>query len=95
MLRQVEERLELEHKGSGRPETFQHLKQFIAGDGSGESGASVAESRGISEGAVKVAVHRLRKRFRMVLRDEIAQTVVDPSEVDEELRHLYAALAGG
>jgi RNA polymerase sigma-70 factor (ECF subfamily) len=94
MLQEVEKRLEREHEASGKLEVFAALKPFIAGDGSGAGYAEVGESLGMSEGAVKVAVHRLRKRFRMVLSDEIAQTVSDPDEVEEELRHLCAALAG-
>ena len=47
-----------------------------------------------SEGAVKVAVHRLRTRYRELLRDEIADTVAGPNEVEEELRNLFAALSG-
>jgi RNA polymerase sigma-70 factor (ECF subfamily) len=52
----------------------------------------VARVLGSSETAVKMAVHRLRRRFREVLRAEIAQTVAHPNEVDDELRHLFAAL---
>jgi RNA polymerase sigma-70 factor (ECF subfamily) len=47
---------------------------------------------GISEGAVKVGVHRLRKKFRDVVRDEIAQTVSSDEEIEEELRHLWSAV---
>jgi hypothetical protein len=49
---------------------------------------------GMSEGAVKVAAHRLRLRYRELLREEIANTVTGPGEVEEELRHLFAALGG-
>jgi RNA polymerase sigma-70 factor (ECF subfamily) len=49
---------------------------------------------GMSEGAVKVAVHRLRRQFRDVVRDEIAQTVSSPEEIDDELRHLWSAVRG-
>jgi hypothetical protein len=49
----------------------------------------------LGEGAVKSAVHRLRGRYRQVLREEIAQTVAGPGEVEEELRHLFAVLARG
>ena len=48
----------------------------------------------MSEGAVKVAVHRLRQRYRDLLRAEIANTVAGPNEVDEELRYLFSVLAG-
>ena len=52
----------------------------------------VAEALGMSEGAVKVAVHRLRRRYRELLKEEIAQTVADPAEIDDELRELFAAV---
>jgi RNA polymerase sigma-70 factor (ECF subfamily) len=48
----------------------------------------------MDEGTLRVAVHRLRKRYRELLRDEIAQTLAEPGQVDEELRSLLAALAG-
>jgi RNA polymerase sigma-70 factor (ECF subfamily) len=47
----------------------------------------------MNEGAVRVAVHRLRKRYRDALRDRIAQTVADPADVDQEMRELLASLA--
>ena len=52
----------------------------------------VAEVMQLSEGAVKVAVHRLRKRYRALLREHVAETVSDESEIDDEIRHLIAAL---
>ena len=52
----------------------------------------VPEELGMTEGAVKVAVHRLRRRYRELLKEEIAQTVADPAEIDEELRELFAAV---
>jgi len=55
---------------------------------------AIAARLGISEGAARVAVHRLRKRFREVFREQIAQTVSSPAEIDEEVAHLVAALAG-
>ena len=54
--------------------------------------SETAKRLGLSEGALKVAVHRLRKDFRRVLRAEITETVADPSEIDDELRHLVTAL---
>jgi RNA polymerase sigma-70 factor (ECF subfamily) len=56
--------------------------------------ADIAGTLGTSEGAVKVAVHRLRQQYRDLLRAEIAQTVASPAEVEDELRSLFAALAG-
>jgi len=54
----------------------------------------LAAGLGMNEAAVKVAVHRLRKRYRQLLRAEIANIVADPEQADDELRHLFAALAG-
>jgi len=56
--------------------------------------ARLAEQLSVSEAAARMAVHRLRKQFRQVFREEIAQTVADPTEVEAEIRHLIAALAG-
>ena len=56
--------------------------------------AEIALSLAMSEGAVKVAVHRLRQRYRQLLREEIAQTVATPAEIDEELRNLFRAVSG-
>ena len=54
--------------------------------------AGVAERLGLSEGAARVAVHRLRKRFRAIYREEISQTLSEGADLDAELRHLAAAL---
>jgi len=94
ILREVEMRLLREHEAAGKGELFAALKQFVPGGGGGKSYAEIGATLGISEGAVKVAVHRLRKRFKMVLHDEIEQTVNDPALVEEELRDLRAALVG-
>jgi hypothetical protein len=48
----------------------------------------------MTEGAVKTAVHRLRRRYRELLRDEIAQTVTEPGQIDEEIQQLFGALQG-
>lgn len=92
ILREVEERLAREHEAAGKAGLFAALKQYIPGDTGGPGYAETGAALGMTEGAVKVAVHRLRKRFKMVLREEIAQTVNDPELVDEELQHLRAAL---
>jgi RNA polymerase sigma-70 factor (ECF subfamily) len=55
--------------------------------------AEVAIELGLTEGAVKVAVHRLRRQFRDLLRQEIEQTVSSASEVESEMRHLWSAVA--
>lgn len=79
--------LEAEH--AGKAETFATLKPWLAG-GAETSQAEAARALGMSETAVKVAIHRLRARFRELIRAEVAATVGDPAEVTEELRHLIA-----
>ncbi len=78
-----------------KAERFEALRPYLAGGGGDAAAVSyreVGEPLGMSETAVKVAVHRLRQRYRDILRDEIAQTVEDPSEIDDEIRRLMAAV---
>ena len=76
----------------GRLPVFDALKGFIWGDQTTLSYAEAGAQLGLTEGAVKVAVHRLRGRYRELLRAEIAKTVATPGEVDGELHHLIAVL---
>jgi DNA-directed RNA polymerase specialized sigma24 family protein len=77
-----------EHEQQGKPEQFQLLKHWLNGD-AGEAVQAEAKARlGLSDGALKVAIHRLRRRFRDLVKAEIAQTVVTEQEVREELRYL-------
>ena len=87
------ETLQREMSVSGKVDQFEALKPWLMGDAPSMSQSDAARKLGINEGAVKVAVHRLRKRFRDSVRTEIAQTLRDPALVDEELRHLVAALS--
>ena len=75
----------------GRPEYFERLKVFLLGQ-SDTPYAALAREMGTSEGALKVAIHRLRKRYRDLFRQEIADTVADAAEVESELRFLAAVL---
>jgi RNA polymerase sigma factor (sigma-70 family) len=88
-------RLRAEFSAAGKLPLFECLKLFLAGRPSDISYLAVAEEVGMSEGAVKVAVHRLRRRYRDLLKEEIAQTVTGPDELDDELRDLWTALASG
>jgi RNA polymerase sigma factor (sigma-70 family) len=87
-------RLQQEYEDDGRSELFQHLKATLSGDRKSLPYADLGKSLGMSEGAVKVAVHRLRQRYKALFRAAIADTVESPEEVDEELRAVVAALAG-
>jgi len=92
LLDRVLSRLNAEMAGAGREAQFDRLKTYLTGDEPQLSYAQTASELGMSEGAVKVAVHRLRRQFRDLLRDEIAQTVSSPAEIDDELRHLWSAV---
>jgi RNA polymerase sigma-70 factor (ECF subfamily) len=92
LLEQALARLQQEQVEARRGELFQQLKVFLTGGG-GPSYAEIATQLGLTEGAVKVAVHRLRQRYRLLLEDELANTVSSPSEVEAERQHLLAALS--
>jgi RNA polymerase sigma-70 factor (ECF subfamily) len=94
LLGKVIERLQAECEADGKAKLFEQLKVFLAA-GKGETAQrEVAQALGLEEGAVRVAVHRLRKRYRQLLRDEIAHTLSDPALVDEEMRALFGAFTG-
>jgi RNA polymerase sigma factor (sigma-70 family) len=82
-----------EFTSDNKAEQFTVLKPWLAGDAETFTQARAAAQLGMSESAVKVAIHRLRKRFREIIRAEISQTVDSPAEVDEELRYLVEVLA--
>jgi RNA polymerase sigma factor (sigma-70 family) len=92
LLDQVLARLRQEYEAAGKGRLFGLLKSRLTGNGGGVPYVRAAAELGLSEGAVKVAVHRLRKRYRELLREAIAQTVDDPAQVEEEIRALFAAL---
>lgn len=93
LLDRTMERLRQEMGRSGGPERFERLSPFLTGDDAGTPYKRVAAELDMSESAVKVAIHRMRKRYGQLLREEVAQTVDDPSRVDEEIRYLFGALA--
>jgi RNA polymerase sigma-70 factor (ECF subfamily) len=82
-----------ENQVAGRGEQFDALKPWLLGHLAHRSQAEAAHELGMSEGALKVAIHRLRQRFRELVKAEIAQTVDDPTHVREELRYLVDVLA--
>src|SRR5689334_6264812 len=91
VLDRVVERLRNEFVQHGHPEHFERLKIFLLGQ-SDAPYAALAREMKTSEGALKVAIHRLRKRYRELFRQEIADTVADPAEVEAELRYLAGVL---
>lgn len=95
LLERAMKRLEVECGRQGKSQLFEQIKNSLSGDPPAGNYREQAAGLGMSEGALKVAMHRLRKRFGALLREEIAQTVAGPQEVDEELRCLFAAFSGG
>lgn len=93
LLDQVLRRLREQYAASGREELFEQLKPTLTEVSRAVRYAEIATRLGTTEGAVKVAVHRLRQHYRELLRAEIADTVASPGEVDDELRSLFAALS--
>ena len=91
MLDRVVEKLRSEFVHHGRPEHFERLKVFLLGQADAPY-AALAREMNTSEGALKVAIHRFRRRYRELFRQEIADTVADPGKVESELRFLAAAL---
>jgi RNA polymerase sigma-70 factor (ECF subfamily) len=87
------QRLREEHVREGKQDLFEQLKVTLTEASRSVRYAEIAAQLALSEGAVKVAVHRLRQRYRELLRAEIADTVATPGEVEEEIRALFSALA--
>ena len=93
LLEQVITRLRDEHASEGKGDLYEKLKPFLMVGKSEIPYARAATDLKMSEGAVRVAVHRLRKRYRELLREEIAQTLATPSQATEEMHALFSALA--
>ena len=93
LLEEVLRRLQREYEQEGNGELFAALNPCLIGERTAQPYAELSRKLGLSESAVKSAVHRLRGRYRRFLREEIAQTVAAPGEVEEELRNLFAVLA--
>jgi RNA polymerase sigma factor (sigma-70 family) len=91
LLDQVLARLQAEMAADGKAALFDAIKGHLTG-GESVSYATTAASLGMTEGAVKVAAHRLRQRYRELLREEIAHTVASPDEIEEEVRYLFTCL---
>ena len=92
LLDRVLDLLAIEYAESGRADLFSHLKVILTEGKGAVSAATLAERLGTSEAAVNNAVHRLRKDYRAILQDQIAATLDDPAQVDEEIRDLFEAI---
>jgi len=92
VLTRTMERLEEELAARNREKLFEHLRGYVVAEQSAVPYQDLADKLEMSEGTIRVAVHRLRKRCKEILRDEVAQTVTTPDEVEEEIRSLFTAL---
>jgi RNA polymerase sigma-70 factor (ECF subfamily) len=92
LLARVLECLRLEAIQAGKAAVFDQLQGCLLGDRPDETYAEIGARFALSEAVVKVTVHRLRQRYRELLREEIAHTVADPGEIEEELRYLFAVV---
>ena len=93
LLDRVYSRLREEFVRHGRLDHFNHLKAYLMGSGDAPYG-DLAAKLGVTEGALKTGIHRLRRRYRDLLREEVAATVADLQSVDAELRFLASAMSG-
>jgi RNA polymerase sigma-70 factor (ECF subfamily) len=93
LLEHVVSRLQDEFVAAGKSQQFELLKGMLTGDRAGVSYAAIAPQLGLSEAATRKAAQRLRDRYRELLREEIAHTVDDPADVQDEIRRLFEILA--
>jgi RNA polymerase sigma-70 factor (ECF subfamily) len=93
VLKQSMNALQRECEANGKARLFREAKHLISGERDGAAYAQISRSLNMGEGAVRVAVHRLRQRFGELLRSEVAHTVASEDEVDEELRYLFQVLS--
>lgn len=92
VLDQALKDLATEHAAKGKGEFFETLKPWLTGDTGALSQKETADQLGINEGAVKVAIHRLRKRFRALVKEAVAQTLPDSEKVEDELGYLISVM---
>ena len=92
MLEQVLARLEAEYQAASHGPLFERLKDCLVGEHDRPLQAKIAAQFGMTENAVKQAFHRFRQRYRVLLREEVAHTVIAPGDVEDELRHLISVL---
>ncbi len=93
LLDNVLQKLKAEHEQSGKADLFAALSPCLVGERTAQPYAELADRLGLTEGAIKTTVHRLRTRYRELLRQEIANTVATPKEIDEELTYLLTVLS--
>ena len=95
VVEQALRRLREECESQGKLRAFEALRSCLGAERDDVSYSTLSQTLGVPEPTVKRLVHRLRQRYRSLLRDEVAETVADPAEVDDEIRHLCGVLAAG
>lgn len=93
LIERVFRRLEEDYTKAGRSDLFERLRPFLAGEAPRPGYEGIARDLGMSAGAVGTAIFRMRRRYGELMREEIAETVASPAEVEEEIAHLMRALA--
>jgi RNA polymerase sigma factor (sigma-70 family) len=94
VLERVLSRLKDEYRAAGHAALFDSLKQLLPDEPGAPSQADIAAQLGMTENAVRQAFHRFRRRYQLLLREEIAHTVATPSDIEDELRHLISVVGG-
>ena len=94
LLEQARTRLREEYLEGGKSSLYERLKVFEAGEKQGPAYTELGAELGLSESGVKAAVFRLRQRYRELVREEVANTVERPEEVDGEIRYLIGVISG-
>jgi RNA polymerase sigma-70 factor (ECF subfamily) len=92
LLDRVMKQLRKESAAARKGEVFEKLQDYLTGEAGGKPYQQVASELNTTEGAVKISVHRLRRRFGELVREQIERTVASPEEIDDEIRALFAAL---
>lgn len=92
VLERTMEALRQQHSSSRKRSQFEELQGFLPGGTSGTTREELAQKRGVSVGAIDVAIHRIRREFGKLLREEVARTVSSDAEIDGEIRDLKAIL---
>ena len=93
VVEQALRRLREECEGKGRLRLFEGLRDHLTAEHGDVSYADLAAALGVAETVVKKQLHNLRQRYRWLLREEVAHTIQNPADVDDEIRHLCAAMA--
>ena len=94
LLEHVLSRLKNEYQAADNAALFNSLKQLLPDEPGAPSQADIAAQLGMTENAVRQAFHRFRRRYQLLLREEIAHTVATPRDIEDELRHLISVVAG-